>query len=84
MPTAPSSAQCNKDKGSIPGKSVLWRWTLPLEAHVHTVQLGSAVQTKKRQHFREGEIPGNAKSVMLYCLHQADVLLAPDKGHPPF
>lgn len=81
MPTAPSSAQCNGDKGFIPGKSTPWRWTLPLEAHVHIVQLGSAVQTKKRQRFREGEIPGNAKSVVLYCLHKADVLLAPEAIH---
>lgn len=84
VPTAPSSAQCEKDRDFIPGKSMPWRWTLPLEVHVHTVQLGSAVQTKKRQRFREGEVPANAKSVVLYCLHKADVLLAPDKGRAPF
>lgn len=39
---------------------------------------------QKRQHFREEEIPGNAKSVVLYCLHKADVLLAPNKGHHHF
>lgn len=43
----------------IPGKSMAWRRTLPLRAHVHTVQLGSAVQTEK------SSVSGRGKSLAM-------------------